>query len=190
MNDTRMRDALLAAEQPNPKLESRHRERLCRLTEHRLTGIERGSHVFGLVLGLLLAGRFVQLLAQHRGGDRPVVMAALAVGLAFSAGWALAAAAVLRSGVDRVFTSTAVRTYLVVVFTFLLAGLMLWAGLESADAARGTHLILFGLVFWCAIGLPFLLVQHTRQAELRVRADVLRLELALTERAAAPEARS
>ena len=187
MNTPRLRDALLAAEPPSPDLEGRHRERLRLLTEHRLTGIERWTHAFGLALGLLLAARFVQLFAQHRADGRPVALVGIAVGFAFSAGWALAAANVLRSGVDRMFTNGTTRDYLVVAFTFLLTGLMLWAGLESPDPVRGTQLIMFGLVFWCAIGLPFLLSQHVRQAELRVRADVLRLELALAERTGAPE---
>ena len=70
---------------------------------------------------------------------------------------------------------------------FGLAGLMLWAGIETPDPARGNQLILFGLVFWTTMGLPFYLAHMVRQNELRVRLDVLRLELALAER---DEARS
>ncbi len=190
MNGSRMREGLLAAESASPELEKRYRERMRALTERRLTGVERASHGFGLVLALALVARFVQLFVEQRAAGRPVALAGLAVGLAFSAGWAWAETSVLRSGVDRFFTHAAARAQLIVVFTFLLAGLMLWAGLDARDAVVGTRLMLFGLVFWCAIGLPFLVAHLVRGGELRTRADVLRLELMLAERERAGEVRS
>ncbi len=182
MNGVGLREKLLVAESVTPELERRYRERLRALTERRLTPVQRGSHIFGLVVGIALAARFVQLFVQNRAEGRPLAIVGLAVGFAFSVGWAFAAAAVLRSGTDRFFTHRLARTWLVVVFTGLLAGLMLWAGLEARDAAQGIRLILFGLVFWCTMGLPFLVAQLVRGSELHVRADVLRLELALAER--------
>lgn len=185
MNESRMRDALLGAERPSADLERRYRERLQAIAERRLTGADRAGHALGLVVALLAVARVIQLFAQGRAAGRAEALAGLAVALVFSLGWAVASFVVLRSGVDRVFSNVEARTRLVVAFTFLLAGLMLWAGLESADAARGVRLILFGLVFWCAIGLPFLIAQLVRRAEVRVRADMLRLELSLAERDAA-----
>jgi hypothetical protein len=182
MSGNGLREGLLAAEGVTPELERRYRERLRSLAEQRLTAIQRGSHVFGLVLGLALTVRFVQLFIAHGPGGRPVEIVALAVGFAFSVGWVFASASVLVSGVDRFFTHGAARTQLIVVFTFLLAGLMVWAGLERPDAAQGVRFMLYGLVFWCAIGLPFLVAYLVRWAELRVRAEVLGLELSLAER--------
>jgi hypothetical protein len=126
--------------------------------------------------------RFVQLFLEHGVGGRPVEIVALVVGFAFSVGWVLASGSVLASGVDRFFTHGAARTQLIVVFTFLVAGLMLWAGLETPDVAQGVRFMVYGLVFWCAIGLPFLIAYLVRWAELRVRAEVLGLELSLAER--------
>lgn len=182
MSGIGLRDSLLAAEGVTPELERRYRERLRSMAEQRLTAVQRGSHVFGLVLGLAMTVRFVQLFIAHGTGGRPVEIVALAVGFAFSVGWALASGSVLVSGVDRFFSHVAARTQLMVVFTFLLAGLMVWAGLEQPDAAQGVRYMLYGLVFWCAIGLPFLIAYLVRWAELRVRAEVLSLELSLVER--------
>jgi hypothetical protein len=75
------------------------------------------------------------------------------------------------------------RTVLLVVFTSVLAGLMLWAGIESPDPVRGLRLVLFGLVFWCVIGLPFLVSYWVRDSEVRTRMTLLRLELQYAERA-------
>ena len=182
MNDTRLREGLLAAETTSAELERRYRERIRALVESKLTGAQRASHVFGLILGLVLVARFIQLLVLQRAAGRPVALAGIALGLAFSAAWVIASASVLRSGVDRFFTHTTARAWLVTAFTFLLSGVMLWAGLATPDAAEGVRLIAFGLVFWCAIGLPFLLSQLMGQSERRLRADVLRLELMMAQR--------
>lgn len=186
MKDSNLREGLLGAEIPSAQLEARYRERLRALTERRLTAAARVGHAVGLAIAAGMVIRFAQLFARVPAGARPETVAGLGVGLAFSVGWALAEGAVLRAGVERLFSHGAVRTLLIVVFTFLLAGLMLWAGIASPDSARGMRLILFGLVFWCAIGLPFLLAHLIRGSEVRVRIALLRMELART---GAPEVR-
>ena len=176
-----IKQGLLGAEARDPALEERYRARLRELTERRLGPAARIVHAVGLVLGLGLSIRFVQLMAALHATGRPEQWVGLGVGLAFSVCWALAEAAVLRAGVVRLFPHGAIRTALVVTFTFVLAGLMLWAGLSSADPNRGLRLILFGLVFWCAIGLPFLVAHLVQSSEVRVRASLLELELARAE---------
>ena len=160
------------------------------LTERRLTGAARVGHVLGMLLALALVLRFVQLFVRDSAQGRPEGLAGLGLGLTFCAGWVLAELAVLRAGVERHLSHGAVRTVLIVGFASLLAGLMLWAGLESPDAARGVRLILFGLVFWCVIGLPFLISHWLRHGELRTRMALLRLELQLAERGGTSEVRS
>jgi len=190
MSGTGLREGLLAAERVTPALEQRYHERLRALTDRRLTQVERASHVVGLLVALGLVARFIQLFVQHGAHGRAVAVVGLVLGLAFSAGWVCAEGAVLVSGVNRFFSHGVIRTQLIVAFTFLLAGLMLWAGLERPNVAEGLRLILFGIVFWCAIGLPFLVAHLTARGELRVRADILRLELTLAERDASREVAS
>jgi dolichyl-phosphate-mannose--protein O-mannosyl transferase len=83
-----------------------------------------------------------------------------------------------------------VRAWLIVGFAFLLAALMLWAGITAGDAAQGVRFMFFGLTFWCATGLPFLVFQLVSEMQARLRTDVLRLELTFAERAAARGERS
>lgn len=173
-----MKQGLLEVEARDPALEERYRVRLRELTERRLSPAARIVHTVGLVLGLGLSIRFVQLMASLPAGGRTEQWVGLGVGLAFSVCWALAEAAVLRAGVERLFSHGAIRTALIVTFAFVLAGLMLWAGIQSVNPTRGMHLILFGLVFWCAIGLPFLMAHLVASSEVRVRAALLELELA------------
>lgn len=190
MNTPNLREGLLGAEGHDPGLETRYRERVRALTERRLTGVARVSHALGMLLGLALVVRFLQLFVQDSAHGRPEALVGLGLGLAFSAGWALAELAVLRAGVERHLSHGAVRTLLIVGFTSLLAGLMLWAGIEASDPARGIRLILFGLVFWCVIGLPFLISHLLRDSEVRIRIALLRLELQLPERGQTREVRS
>ena len=190
MNSSNLREGLLGAERRDPGLEARHRERMRALTERRLNGAARAGHALGLILSLALVVRFLQLFAQGSAQGRPEGLAGLGLGLAFCAGWALAELAVLRAGVERHLSHGAMRTVLLVGFTSLLAGLMLWAGLTTPDTARGVRLILFGLVFWCVMGLPFLISYWIRAAEVRTRMDLLRLELRLAESGEPREVRS
>ena len=190
MNGSDLKQRLLAAEAASPELERRYRERLRALTERRLSGVARAGHALGLVLALASLARLIQLFQTQGVASRPVAIVGLATGIAFSGGWAVAEAMVLRAGVERLFSHGAARMMLLAAFTFVLAGLMLWAGLAAPDPRQGALLILFGLVFWCAIGLPVLLIDAVRRTEARVRADVLRLELALAERAAGTEVRA
>jgi hypothetical protein len=182
-----IKEGLLGAEARDPALEERYRAPLRGLTERRLGPAARIGHAIGLVLGLGLSIRFIQLMVSLHAGGRPEQWVGLGVGLSFSVCWALAEAAVLRAGVERLFSHGAIRTALIVTFAFVLAGLMLWAGIQSADPNRAMRLILFGLVFWCTIGLPFLMAHLVQSSEVRVRASLLELELA---RAEAQEERS
>ena len=182
MNTPNLREGLIGAEDRNPGLEARYRERVRALTERRLSGAARAGHVLGLLLSLALVVQLLQLFVHDRAQGRPEALVGIGLGLTFCAGWALAELAVLRAGVERHLSHGAVRTVLLVGFASLLAGLMLWAGLESADPVRGIRLVLFGLVFWCVIGLPFLISHWLRDSEVRTRVSVLRLELQLAER--------
>ncbi len=182
MKGPELRGGLLGAEPPSAELRQRYAERLRALGERRITGASRVVHAVSLAIALGLVVRFVQLFLQHRADGRPAALAGLALGLAFSAGWGAFCIQLLRRGKEDLRWHGFLRTQLVGVFTFAMAGLMLWAGLETPDPARGNQLILFGLVFWTAIGLPFYVGHFVQQAELRIRQDVLRLELALAER--------
>lgn len=190
MNETRLREGLPGAEPASADLERKYRERMATITRRRITGIERASHVFGLVVALGTAAWFVWLFLQHRADGRPVAMAGLAVGLAFTLGWSAFSIALLRGGTEDQRWHGVIRTQMVGLFTLALAGLMLWAGLAEPDPARGNQLILFGLVFWTTMGLPFYVAQMVKQNELSVRSDVLRLELALAEAAERREVRA
>lgn len=181
MNGSKLRGGLLGAEPPSVELQRKYRERLGSLTERRITGVERFTHSVSLAISLGLVARFVQLFVEHRAAGRPVMLVGLAVGLAFSTGWSVFAIALLRRGTEDLRLHGFVRTQLVGLFTLALAGLMLWAGIETPDSARGNQLILFGLVFWTTMGLPFYVGHVVQQTELRIRQDVLRLELAMAE---------
>jgi hypothetical protein len=183
VNTPNLREGLLSAERPDHDLEARYRERVRALTERRLTVAARVGHLVGMVVASAMVVRFLLLFLDDRAHGRPEGLAGLGLGLAFCAGWALAELSVLRAGVERHLSHGAMRTVLLVVFTSVLAGLMLWAGIESPDPVRGLRLVLFGLVFWCVIGLPFLVSYWVRDSEVRTRMTLLRLELQYAERA-------
>jgi len=185
LNGSNLRRGLLGAEPPSDDLQRAYRERLRTLVERPITAAERIVQATGLAIGLGLVVEFVRLFLGHRADGRPVALVGLAIGLAFSIGWSVFSIALLRRRTEHVRWHNYLRTQLVGAFTLALAGLMLWAGLAAPDPARGNQLILFGLVFWATLGLPFYVAQMVRESTLRVRQDLLRLELAIAEQGTA-----
>jgi hypothetical protein len=179
MSDVKLREGLLGAEGVTPELERRYRERLQALVERRATPASRATHVFGLVLSAGLVAFFVYQLVLAGSAASPILYLGLAVGLAFSVGWGVLAAISLASRKEDLRTHALARDFLVVGFNAALLGIMLWAGMTTADAARGVRVMLYGLAFWAAFGIPSLFARLLQMSELRTRMDVLRLELAL-----------
>ncbi len=177
----RMREGMIGAEPASAELERRYRESLRGLLERRLSPAQRGAAVFALAIGAVMTVVFVAQLVRIGPHARAVQVAGLVVGLLFSAGWAALAVASLRSGLENLRFHSVLRSYLVVGFVTLLMGVMLWAGLSSPDVERGNQLILYGLAFLVAFGIPYLTAQLVRQSELRLRQDVLRVQLALAQ---------
>ncbi|HVP14936.1 MAG TPA: hypothetical protein VMS88_05295 [Terriglobales bacterium] len=181
MNETRLRNGLLDAEPATAELERKYLESLRGLVERRLTPAQRGVHAFGLLMSLGLTIFFVAQFLRLPGHPRVTVVVGLAIGLLFSVGWGLAALASLRSGRENLRFHTVIRSQLIWIFMALLMGLMLWVGMTSADVVVGIRTILYGLVFFVGFGLPYFVDQVTRQSELRIREDVLRLRLELAQ---------
>lgn len=190
MNRNSLREGLLGAVAPSPELERRYRERVAALFDRRLTPVERISIAAGLLLVLWVSFRLVQSFVRAGTGAPLVTLVGLAVGLAFCAGMIVFSVWQLRGGVEDFRTHGLTRTGLVAMFTAALALLMLWAGVEARDPATGIRLILFGVVFWTTLGLPFYLTHLVRHGELRLRVELLRIELSLAEAAERGEGRS
>lgn len=189
MNRSNLRQALLEVEATSPELERRYRERVTALFERRLTGVQRGGIVAGMLVAAWGVIRVVQLFVQAGNGASLVAVVGLAVAFVFSVGFIAFSAWQLRGGVEDVRRHAFARTRLVGLFTFALALVMLWAGVEALDPAKGIRLILFGLVFWTTIGLPFYLTHLVHMSELRLRVELLGIELAMARAAERTEPR-
>jgi hypothetical protein len=183
MNGTGLRDGLIGAEATTPELERKYHAKMQALVERRLTPAQRGSHVFSLVLSLALTVFFIVEFVALRGRETAAGVAGITVGLLFSLGWGALALSALRRGSESLRFHGVIRTQLIWAFTVALLGLMLCVGMASPDAARGSRLILYGVAFWVAFGIPSFIAQVVQQSELRVREDLLRLELALAQMA-------
>ena len=63
----------------------------------------------------------------------------------------------------------------------IMMTLFLVQGMAMEDGVKGLKMILYALVFFIMFGIPSLMMMHLNQAELRVRKDILRLELQIAE---------
>ena len=187
MNNPRMRDALLAAEQPSPQLEQRYRERLRALTERRLTTSERVGLVIGLLLAVAVGAWFVRLMLTYPPDNKPFGLLVLKLSLPLCAGWAAYAIVMLRRGTENLRRDGAVLGNLVMLSTVGMVVLLFWDAVHLTDAARGDQKLLIAVLVWTMAGLPYYVSHVVRENNLRLREDLLRLELALAERSAAKE---
>ena len=182
MNESRMRDALLATEMPSPELERRYRERLLAMTERRLTPAKRTALVILLLVMLGVAAWFVRMLVTYPAGSRVDGWISLPVGLILLALLAAYAISALRRGTEDLHQDGLRGMQLVGLCALVMLVLMMWQAYHQADPARGNHKILVGLVVWTVGALPVGMAHFVKQSELRVRTDLLRLELALAQR--------
>ena len=182
MNESRMRDALLASEQPNPELEQRYHERLRALTERRITTSERVGLVIGLLLAAGVAAWFVRLMVTCPPDRKPFGLLVLAVGIVLCAGWAAYAIVVLRRGTQDLQRDSSMLGNLVMLSTAGMVPLLYWASIHQADPALGNRKLLVALLAWTLAGLPYYVLHVVREHSLKLRTDLLRLELAIAER--------
>ncbi len=181
MNGSGLREGLLDAEAASAELEKKYREAIQGLVERRLTPAQRGVHAFGVAMSLALIVYFVAGFLKLPSHPRVTVVAGLAVGLAFAVGWGLLSLASLRGGTENLRFHAVLRSQIIWIFVALLMGLMLWVGMTSADVVGGIRTILFGLVFFVGLGIPYFVAQVVGQSELRMREDLLRLQLTVAQ---------
>ena len=181
MNETRMRDALLASEQPSTELERRYRERLSTILERRITTKDRVGLVIGLLGAVATAVWFVRLLGSPPPACGPIGVIALKWGLVMCAGWAAYAIAFLLRGTENLGRDRPILVNLVVVSAVVPIALLFWKAVHLTDTALGNQKLLVALLVWTMGVLPFCVAHLVRESGLQLRADLLRLELALAE---------
>jgi hypothetical protein len=179
MNDTSLRDALLAAEAPSTELESRYHEKLRSITERRITTRERVGMGIGLAgcvaFGALLVRWMIAYPAHFNPNARPLLWVWLGL-LVMLVHYSVAE---WRRGVVR--RDGALPAQVVGVCAVVGVALLYWTAVHTPDAARGNHKLLVGVLVWTMAALPYLIVHFVRESEQRVRTDLLRLELAIVE---------
>ena len=70
---------------------------------------------------------------------------------------------------------------LVLGSTLVMVGLLMWQGRLLPDPARGNQKMLIALAVWTLAGLPYCVSMFVRTSEIKLRTDLLRVELALAE---------
>jgi hypothetical protein len=181
MNDPTLRDRLLAAEPLSPDLERRFRERLKEITERPLTAADRVGLVIGALAALATIVWFVHLLSPYPAGHPRLGLLALRIGIVLAAAFGLYAVLVLRRGTEDLRRDGGMLTQLVLGSTLVMVGLLMWQGRLLPDPARGNQKMLIALAVWTLAGLPYCVSMFVRRSEIKLRTDLLRLELALAE---------
>ncbi|MBI2435384.1 MAG: hypothetical protein HYV26_21220 [Candidatus Hydrogenedentes bacterium] len=181
MSDPELREALLAREQLSPALKARHEQEVRKMMVRPLKWYERIAYACGCVLGLSFFGIFSWVGVHASNTLPPLAVAGFFLTALFGLAFAAVAFLVLRAGKLRVLRDEGLFTGLVWMFMVLMMTLFLVLGQEMEDTAKGTQMILIGLVFFVTFGVVGLLQYRIHQTESRVREAVLRVELQVAE---------
>jgi peptidoglycan/LPS O-acetylase OafA/YrhL len=181
MNEPTLRDRLLAAEPPSADLESRFRERLREITERRITSAERTSLVVSALAAVATIVWFVHLLSPYAADHPRLGLFALRIGIVLVGAFGAYAIMVLRRGTEDLRRDGGILTQLVLGSALVMVGLLMWQGRHLPDPARGNQKMLVALAVWTMAGLPYCVSMFVRRSEIKLRTDLLRVELALAE---------
>jgi hypothetical protein len=181
MNEPTLRDRLLVAEPPNADLERRFRERLRQITERRLAPVERAGLAIPVLGTLALIVWFIRLMSPYPPGRPEIGLLALRIGIVLAGALGACAVVLIVRGRESLRRDGTALTLLVLGSTLVMVGLLMWKGLHLPDPVRGNREMLVALLVWCLAGIPFCVSMFVRTSEIKLRTDLLRLELALAE---------
>ena len=179
MNDHMLRERLLEAEPPNSELEGRYRERLQAITQHRITRGERAGLVAAVLGAAATIAWFIHLMAPSPAGHPRFGLLALRVGLVLAAALGAYAVNVLRLGTANLRRDLSAQLPLACILIMVV--LLLCQGRVLPDPARGDQKMLIALAAWTIAGLPIFISHFMRTSEIKLRTDILRIELAVAE---------
>ena len=151
------------------------------MIERRLTPAGRVVWACNAALSLGLVGLFVVLFLRLP-SDAPMgARIGIGAGGAFALAWCILALGVARRGVHDLRFHGNLMSALIWGLNIILMTIFLYAGTSMPDAAKGSRVILFGLVFWSAFAIPTFIGRAVQQSELRLREHMLKLELELAQ---------
>ena len=182
MNEPTLRDRLLAAEPPSADLESRFRERLKEITERQITPADRAGLVVGALAALATIVWFIHLQSPYPADHPRFGLLTLRIGIVLAAALGAYAIMVLRRGTEDLRRDgSSVLTQVVLGSVLVMVGLLMWQGRHLPDPSRGNQKMLIALAAWTLAGLPYCVSMFVRTSEIKLRTDLLRIELALAE---------
>ena len=104
-----------------------------------------------------------------------------ALGSVFGLAFAVVTTQVLRRGRFNMKKDTGKITGIVWMFLIAMMTIFLVQGQQMPDTAKGTQMILVGLVFFVTFGVVGMLQYNIQQAELRLRESLLKVEMQIAE---------
>ena len=181
MSDRKLRDQLVGLESFSPALQERYRKGVKAMLEKRLSGAQRLAWSISSSLSVAIAV-FFAIVAYKLPSRVPVIVrGTFIMGIFFSAAWAVLGFTIVRRGVINRRKHINAGHALTFLFTLALMIIFLFIGQKMPDGIKGIQLILFGMVFLLSSGVPSLMLKHMNDAELRLREQMLNLELRIAE---------
>lgn len=181
MNKLPIAERLLAQESTSAEWELRYRKELEAMTERNLRPCERIAYVFATVLSAVFFVGFAVAAAVSWGHLPALSTLGFAFGSVFGLAFAALSIQVLKRGRFNLKKDTGKITGIVWLFVIAMMTIFLVQGQQMQDTAKGTQMILTGLVFFVTFGVVGMFQYTIQQAELRVRESILKIELQLAE---------
>lgn len=174
---------VMAHEQRSKEFEERFRQTIENMTTGKLTPLSRVGYALGAIMGLCFAG-FFGYVAWTAPSEFPMLgRLTFVAGAIFGGLWAGLCAYVVRKGSFSLEPDESTMHGLTWGFMVLMMTAFLIIGGRMEDRVLGISMVLNGLVFYVAFAIPAFVSMRVNRLELRVREQLLMMEIRMTEMA-------
>jgi heme/copper-type cytochrome/quinol oxidase subunit 4 len=182
-----LRDRLVELESFSPALREQYRKGVDAMLEKRLSTFQRIACSLAGLLGLAFAVGFT-IVAIRATSLPPIARGMFAVTALFGLAWAILSFIVVRRGAMNRKSHINISYGLTFGFVLIMMMGYLHLGLSAPDGIKGIKMILAGMVYLITFGIPALLLKHMNDKDLRLREQLLNMELKIAELAERQEA--
>lgn len=180
MDNQSLKNQLIAQETQTLSLKEKYQKEIQLMIEKPLPNWKRTAFVLSGFLGIFFFFFFGYVFFTIPDGFPMIASSMFVVGSIFGILWAMASFYIVKKGTMNIKKDGGVLMGIIwVMLVFMMTGYLI-IGMQIEDAANGSRMILFGLVF-LIMGVVFMIQHLIERSEINFKESILNLELQIAE---------